>query len=119
MELPKIYNFIDNKYIPVVRYLLILPPMDIISFLKSLKNKTGFGRDFHGYEFENDEGKVEFWDTSSGIEQISEITVADLLDFLEPLIFSLELKKVEEIEKIKLLIQELGTQNANFKNGES
>lgn len=86
MNLPKIYNFLDQKYIPIVRYINILPEKEFISFISSVKEKRGLAREFHGYEFEGD--KIEFWDDSGDIEKIVTINTEDLLDILKPLINS-------------------------------
>lgn len=109
MILPKIYDFIDNKYHPIIRYLFVLPSNDFISFLESIKNRLGVSRELHGYEFiEND--LIEFWDDSSGEEKCIEISIIEFINLLEPLKQLYLSIDIDNEESIVNLFQELENQ---------
>jgi len=105
MDLPKIYNFLDSKYQPFVRYIFTLPSSDFYPFLKSIKNKIGIGGEFHGFEVEID--FVEFWDFSNGDERAVEINFEEFADLIYPLKNIIIKEQPELMEKIEAIIVDI------------
>jgi hypothetical protein len=101
MELPNIYDYLNPKYDPFVKYLFILPSSDFLSFLKSVQVKKGIAREFHGYDIESD--FIEFWDASNNKERTVEITYLDFLNLIEPL----KLKYLSEFPEKQIKIDNL------------
>lgn len=106
MKLPKIYGFIDNKYAPLLSYLFTLPTSDFHKFLRAIKNRTGLVGEFHGFDFDNDDMCVEFWDDSSGEELSVKISICNLLTILCPIIAFFE-NDIEALKEINSLVKEI------------
>lgn len=106
MELPRIYNFIDDKYSPLLSYLFTLPIHDFLKFLKAIRDRSGLVKEYHGFDFEKSNEYVEFWDDSSGEELIIELSVSNLLVLLNPIIDSFK-DDIEINKQIILVINEI------------
>ncbi|WP_010520590.1 hypothetical protein [Aquimarina agarivorans] len=106
MELPNIYNFIDEKYSPLLSYLFTLPVNDFLNFLKAIRDRSGLVREYHGFDFEKSNEYVEFWDDSSGQELIIELSISNLLALLSPIIDSFK-DDLEINKQITLTINEI------------
>ena len=105
MDLPKIYNFLDSKYQPFVRYVFSLPTRDFYSFLESIKNEIGLGGEFHGFEVEKN--NLEFWDFSNGDERVVEINFKEFVDLIYPLKNVIVKEQPELMDKIETILVDI------------
>ena len=85
MELTRIYKFIDAKYSPIIGYLSISPIEEIKELLVSIQNKSGIMHDYFGFEFEDDD-TLTFYDFSSKQEKNINISIQELIEFIEPIL---------------------------------
>jgi|SRR6218665_43281 len=83
MELIKIYKYLDLKYSPLISYLSISPPDELLNMLELISNKNGCIREFHGFEFK-DINTITFYDFSSDIEKSCNLSLTELLNIIEP-----------------------------------
>jgi hypothetical protein len=96
MELPKIYNYLDKKYQPLVSYLFVTPMEEFSSMLESIVNGNGLVRESHGFEIESN--LIEFWYENGNDESSIKIGKTEFIDLINPL-YSLIKTKSPELEK--------------------
>lgn len=83
MKVNKVYWYIKDKYTPIIAF-FISWPNDFESLFTNLINKTGVGRDYHIYEYEENH-TVTFYDLSGKDEKSVNVTIKELLEILEPM----------------------------------
>lgn len=105
IELNKIYKFFDVKYAPVFNFFGAWTN-ELINCLKNLNKKCGIMRDFHGYEYEED-NTITFYDFTGDSEKSINIELNDLIIILRPMIDDyLKINPNQSIE-IENLIDEI------------
>ncbi len=105
MELPKIYNYLDKKYQPLVSYLFISPLEEFCNMLESVANGNGRARESHGFEIEYN--FIEFWYENGNDESSIRIQKSEFIDLINPLSSLIKNKSPELKKKVNLLMEKI------------
>ena len=87
MELGNLYESVDAKYSPILGYLSISPLEEIKELLVSIHEKEGIMRDYFGFDYEEN-NTLTFYDFTSVQEKSINVSIKELMDFLNPILIN-------------------------------